>query len=307
MSANVKTGVGGSDVAAILGLSPYKTPAEVYARIVHGTPEAKGVRLRLGQIAEPHILQDYCDRHDLSMMDLQRNVEIVHPVKPYMRGELDALKTGKAFGVECKLVGQRQAERWGADGSDDIPDEYLVQVAWYSMLADIGYMAIAAWFDGGGDYREFRYERNLELEGRLRELVEKFWTDHVEKKVPPSLLGAHADTVRLIYPRGNGTVREAVGEEIFAISAYAGAHKEHAEAAAKLESIKAGLQGRIADADGLVSPQGRVTWKKSKDGTQTDYEAACKEAGVKPEIIAKHTTVKPGSRRFLWHPTKGDE
>lgn len=303
MSATIKGGIGGSDIAAIVGMSPYKSAADVYARITEGTDNKAGTRARLGKLAEAEILSDFCERHDLDPKALERNVEIALPAKPHFRGELDARK-GAEFGVECKLVGFRQADRWGADGSDHLPDEYLCQVAWYAMLAGLPVMHVAAWFDGGGDYREFVYTRNTTLEASLVEAADRFWTDHVLAKQPPSLVGASPETVRALYPGGNGNVREATAEEVELIDAYARQRAAREQCEEHEENLKAKLQAAIADADGLYSTIGKITWKAAKASKKTDWEAVAKACNASTALIGEHTEERPGSRRFLWTPNK---
>lgn len=54
-------GIGGSDIAALLDLSPYKTPLELWAeKVGHpGIKESQGIHLRFGQHVEPFIAKEY--------------------------------------------------------------------------------------------------------------------------------------------------------------------------------------------------------------------------------------------------------
>lgn len=304
MSATITRGIGGSDIAAIVGMSPYKSAFDVYARIIHGEDPRDGVRLRLGNLAEPEIIKDYCERHSLDPTKLERNVELADSKKPWRRGELDALLRGN-HGIECKLVGFRQADRWGDDGSDYIPDEYLCQVAWYCMLADVPFMRIAAWFDGGGDYREFQYDRNGDLEAGLADAADKFWKDHVEAGVPPSVAGASSDAVRRVFPAGNGKLREATPEEAQLVTEFAAAYEARRNAEEVEKDLKGKLQAAIGDNDGLHCELGRVTWKQVKQKQKTDWEAVAKALNPPADLIDANTHQPAGYRRFLFTPKKG--
>jgi predicted phage-related endonuclease len=74
--------------------------------------------------------------------------------------------------------------------------QYLVQVAFYCMVtdADCAYIAVLI---GGNQYRQFKYERNLELEAMLKEKALEFWT-RVENRQPPAPT-AQID-LRLMFP-----------------------------------------------------------------------------------------------------------
>jgi putative phage-type endonuclease len=300
----MQRGIGGSDVAAIVGLSPYKTPADVYARIIEGVSSKSGTRARLGSIAEPHILSDYCERNSFPLDKFERNVELQRDDKPYMRGELDALFRGN-HGVECKLVGFRQADRWGQDGSDHMPEEYVCQCAWYAMLAGVGRIEVAAWFDGGGDYRQFRYERSEALESTLIANVEKFWTDHVEKRVPPSLAGASPESIRAIFPVNNGQLRAATLDESELIAEFSHARDNRKLAEEREADLKGKLQAAIGDLDGIYGPDGKATWKQVRTNPKTDWESVAKACNPAPALIDQHTTTPAGFRRFLFTPKKG--
>ena len=55
----------------------------------------------------------------------------------------------------------------------------------------------------------------------------------------------------------------------------------------------------MGEASTLVSRLGRFTYRATKDSTHVDWRAAVMAANVPAEIVAAHTTVKPGVRRFL--------
>jgi predicted phage-related endonuclease len=304
MSQAITRGIGGSDIAAIVGLSSYKTPFDVYARITTGDTSKAGTRARLGNLAEPEILKDYCERNSFPLTAFERNVEISLPGKPHFRGELDALFRDN-HGVECKLVGFRQADRWGMDGSDNIPDEYLCQVAWYAMLADLPHINIAAWFDGGGDYREFRYDRSPELEGSLAEKADKFWTDHVLAGVPPVPTGAKVESIQAVYPTANTNLRQATATEADLLAEGFAAYESAKNAEDELKDVKGRLQGCIGKDEGIYSTLGKVTWKNVKVSPKTDWEALAKSLNPPDELIKEYTSQPAGYRRFLFTPKKG--
>ncbi len=54
-------GIGGSDIAALLGLSPYKTALQLWAeKVGHpGALQPQGIHLRFGQHLEPFVASEY--------------------------------------------------------------------------------------------------------------------------------------------------------------------------------------------------------------------------------------------------------
>lgn len=305
MSATVKTGIGGSDIAAIAGIHPYKTAADVYARVI-GADVAEpfdNARMALGRAMEGHIIAEYCKRHDLDQAALERNVELSHPIQRWLRGEPDALLRSQRLGIEAKLVvSPRQYARWGEAGSDSVPDEYLLQCHWYAALADTERFVVVAFIEG--DLREYEIPRDREMENTLFDLAAKFWRDHVEKRIPPPLEGCDPATLRALFPRNAKPLRDATPEEAVMMQNYMATKASADEWGAMLESRKAELQAVIGDGEGLLSPLGRVTWKNNKDGKATDWQAVALAAGATKDLIEKHTVTKPGARVFRFSPAK---
>lgn len=305
MSAKIRNGIGGSDIAAIVGVHPFKTKADVYARIVHGGEQQDNHRMRLGRVAEPAIIEDYAQRHGIDFAKIERNVELVDAKRPFIRGELDGLVRGD-HGIEAKLVvSPYQFALWGAEVSDEIPDQYLCQVAWYCMLAAVPRMVIVVWLND--DAREYEYVRNADFEEKLAYAGERFWHDHILKQVPPSLVGANPASIRAIFPRNNRPLRNATDDEVALVQQFAQARESRIAAETSEESFKAALQGSIADAEGIVFPGGKITWKAAKESEATDWKAVAHALNAPSEVVRKFTTQKPGSRRFLYLPAKKEK
>lgn len=304
MSATVKSGIGGSDVAAIAGVHPYKTAADVYARLVADVePIFDNARMALGRAMEGHIVNEFCKRRGLDPSTLERNPEIVHPAQAWRRGEPDALHRASRLGIEAKLVvSPRQYVRWGEAGSDSVPDEYLLQCHWYAALADTERFVIVAFIEG--DLREYEIPRDREIEGMLLEIGAKFWRDHVEKKVPPPLVGCDPATLRALFPRNAKPLRDATAEEATIMQNYGAARASAEEWEKVADNLKAELQTIIGDSEGIKCPLGKITWKNNKDGQATDWQAVALALGAKPDLIKQHTVTKPGARVFRFSPAK---
>lgn len=304
MSATVRNGIGGSDIAALAGVHPYKTAADVYARLVANVePTFDNARMALGRAMEGHIINEYCKAHEIDPASLDRNPELVHPVQKWRRGEPDALIHSIRLGIEAKLVvSPRQHLRWGEVGTDKVPDEYLLQVHWYAALANTDRFVVVAFIEG--DLREYEIPRDKELEQTLAEIGAKFMRDHVEKQVPPPLDGCAPETLRALFPSNRNALRDATPEEAARIMAYAHAKTALDDAEALHGRLKGELQVAIGDSEGLQSPFGRVTWKCNKEGRSTDWQAVALAAGAPKDLITKHTVTKPGARVFRFAPAK---
>lgn len=64
-----KLGIGGSDIAPIMGLSPYSTPLDVYRDKMNPAViyEEESEDLKRGARVEKYILQEYCEVNNCAL------------------------------------------------------------------------------------------------------------------------------------------------------------------------------------------------------------------------------------------------
>lgn len=305
MSETERGGIGGTDIAAIAGVHPYKTGFDVYARIVEGlefTPdEAASVRMDAGRFLEPWLLTRYMEAHDIDPSTVARNIEMADAEHSFLRGEADALAPGLV--IEAKTVWSwRQYERWGDPGTDAMPIEYLMQVAWYCMLSDRDAAAVIVLIDG--EVREYKYQRDRELEAALRDKAVQFWRDHIEPKVPPTMIGASPESVNVVYRKPKADARKALPVEASLLERWREASAIAAAANKAKDELAAQVKDAIRDAAGIETDGGAALWTPNADKDVTDWEAVARELGATPDLIGKHTTIKPGARVLRWKETK---
>ncbi len=183
--------IGGSDIASILGISPWKTALDLYHEKIGNTEEIEQTEpMRWGKKLESPILSEYKERHAGS--DVTASPEIVHPKYRYMVGHLDAFNNTEDVVVEIKNI-SRTAKQWA---NDSIPTYYRCQVAYYCALTQRDTAHVAILFHGS-QYKELLYESDKEWEENLLMEVEKFWW-HVQNRKPPA-----ASTISDIINHGN--------------------------------------------------------------------------------------------------------
>ena len=131
--------IGGTDAAAILGLSPYRSPWDLW-RIAHGgaTPEhIDNALLARGRIVEPALLGWYAAKIGVDSGSIPA-VVACNSDAPWMVGTLDGYIADDRRVVEWKTDLHRD-DRWPPDGStvsspDEIPADYWVQICWYMAI-----------------------------------------------------------------------------------------------------------------------------------------------------------------------------
>lgn len=200
--------IGSSDIAAVLGISPWKTPVDLYfEKIAEDTPlDNDTAILRRGRRLEPVILEILQEDFDFWVVD--RNRRIVHPEFSFLAAEQDFVYSAivspdggrmDAHG-EIKSVGFNRAG-WGESGSQEVPSYYIAQAMYASAIAQAPELTVAASFSFD-DTRTYRFDYDAVLGDALIEKARSFWVDHVLAKVPPAAITAD-DTKTLLKRYGS--------------------------------------------------------------------------------------------------------
>ncbi len=195
-----RLGIGGSDIAAIVGINKWLTPLDVYLEKI-STEEPYEEECSLmgpnpmewGNIMEPVIIQHFERATELNCITGLET--FVHPEYPYMRANVDAKIIGEDALLECKTAGQFMANQWSNLGGDNIPEPYLLQCAYYAEVANVSKVYIAVLI-GGNDFRVYNYDRNPALGKLILSKVTNFWENHVLKEIPPEPINLE-DSVKL--------------------------------------------------------------------------------------------------------------
>jgi putative phage-type endonuclease len=207
--------IGGSDVATILGLNPYKTALELYheKRGTLDRPDlSENFAVEAGNVLEDGIAALAASKMTRKWgreVKLRRsNLTLVNPKYEWLTIHIDRDVVGEDRGVECKNVGSRAAKHWGEEGSDEIPDYYLPQPHAYMLVKDYPVWTVAAYF-GGDDLRLFEIESSKDWRELIVEATHDFWFYQVLKGVPPPLdLDAPRaqQVLQRVYPGTDGTI-----------------------------------------------------------------------------------------------------
>src|SRR6185369_13191468 len=158
--------IGGSDVACILGLNPFKTALELYAE-KRGELEpadlSENENVEAGVVLEDAIADLTARRMTRRLgreIKLRRcNLTLTHPKYDWLTIHIDRDVVGEDRGVEIKNVGARAARFWGEQDTDEIPDYYLPQPHTYMLVKDYPAWTVSGYF-GGSDLRLYEIAAN---------------------------------------------------------------------------------------------------------------------------------------------------
>lgn len=294
-----KRGIGGSDAAAVCGVSKWRGPLTVYM-------EKKGLLERSepgeaaywGTTLEDVVAKEFTKRTGLRVR--KRNAMFRHPRYPWMLADVDREMVGANVGLECKTTSAYQSEQWK---DDELPDEYYLQIQHY--ITVMGWEACwIAVLIGGQRFVFKKVERNGALMSQIVEKEREFWEEHILKDIPPAI--GMADNAAEIWPEDTDAEMVPADEiaEQLAIELEV-ARQEKSEAESRENALILKLQEIIGDRQGI---EGIATWKKSKDSVKVDLERVMSDMArlipdgdkVQRELMERYSILKPGSRRFLF-------
>lgn len=242
--------LGASEVAAVCGLDPMKSAADVWAtkRGYLGQDESEAAEM--GNLIEPVLLKKYA-----AGRKLERPGTII---RGYRAATLDGIV--EAVNVQAKVVGARMLFHW----QDGVPDYVQAQVQSEMFITELHLTDVVALL-GGTDYQVFRVERDDEAIAAINEVCARFWRDYVlGGRLPDISMSRRARIiVAAQYPKGAG-MGFAVPEFTKMAERYAQLGRAAKLATEAREELAISMKLAIGEREGLEWPGGKVTWRGKK-------------------------------------------
>lgn len=292
-------GISATDVAPIVGVSPWRSRISVWQeKRGEAPPWVDTDRTRWGNLLEPVIRSDYAERHGVRV---EVPGTLAHPDAEWMLATPDGvayLSAEPLNGLEIKCHTIRLAHMYGAPGTDEIPLHEVCQCAWNLAVTGLERWDHVVFMDG--QPVEYVVMRDDELIGQLREQCERFLVDNVRggavpepdgtddfsswllqkwKANPNPMIAANpADEVSLQHPTEQRRMR--FGEVIARAKEI---RAEAAEIEREHERIIQALKLKIQDAEGLAwtndagKPE-KITWKRSKPSVRVDMGGIARDS-----------------------------
>ena len=286
--------LGGSDLGAICGLSTYRTALDVYLdKTSDDIREETNAAMRWGNLLEDVVAKEYAEVTGQTI-EIEPNT-IYHPSMKFLAANIDRWVGDKEYVLECKTAGFNKGKEWGDLGTDQIPESYLVQVAFYAAICDVPKVDIAVLI-GGQDFRIYTYNRNKELEDKLIKIACNFWHNHIEKRIPPKCVNTE-DTFHL-FPESHHHKIVAESNILEKWEELKIAREEEVRIQSTIEKIKVEIQEFMRDYDVLIDNNGNViaTWKNTAPRSCFDLKRFKEDA---KEMYLKYVNYAKQSRVFL--------
>lgn len=193
-----KNYIGGSDIAAVMGMSRYSTPLKLWLeKTGQAEPDdlSQVEAVQLGTELEDFVARKFA-RETGKKVRKQKKM-YVHKDYPYMAAHVDRLITGSDEILECKTCSAYKENEWAditveeeINGKNKtvvkykIPQEYVLQVIWYLGITGKKLAHIAVLI-GGQKFKKRKIEFDKELFNLMVDMAKTFWNAVQTKTLPP--------------------------------------------------------------------------------------------------------------------------
>ena len=287
-----KQGIGGSDVASLLGISKWKSEIELWLDKTNQTnePHVENEAMQWGTIMEPIIRNHFAEVTGKTVVELKAMLQ--HPEHPFMLADVDGVTVDDAGNpaiLEIKTASEFKRSEW----EEDVPAYYQTQIQHYLCVTGIK-KAYCVVLIGGNSFKIYEVDADDEIQAMLIAVEKNFW-NKVQNMIRPEMDGSDAAKNLLDSLYRGGVSEEIVmpEEAIEYVDAYIEACVEEDNAKAKKQEASNHIKEIMGDYDKATCLGHSISWKPvSSERLDTK---ALKEQ--EPEIYAKYakTTV---ARRF---------
>lgn len=314
--------LGGSDIAAVMGLSPWQTPVELWMEKTGRTPREEPDEARRRMFERGHKLEPFIrDMVIQKLQDMGCEVELIACNRrfadkdhPFLACEIDfelritgLLEIGgreyqlqaEEVNADAKSVSGFARKKWGTDSNEDVPIEYAAQFM-HGLGITGRRLCLVAALRSFDDVDVYWTVRDDETVAAMREKAVLFWTGHVLTDTAPDPY-TFSD-IKLLWPTDNGEAVDATPE----IAEKVGQLRRIKAQIKEWEEAEEALTFEIGDyirPHSLLKFAGQelCTWK-AQASTRLDQKRLKEE---QPEIHAKYCTTSTTRVLRLKAPKKG--
>lgn len=252
--------IGASDAAAVMGMSRYKTPIQLWSEKT-GLLEAEDIsqkfQVRFGNKAEDIVAEFFEEESGLKVSKVAETA--YHPKHKFIAANIDRWIKSEGTFVELKTASARKKAEWE---NDDLPAEYLIQCQHTMLVKNLSYCYIAVVF-GNEEFYSKRIERDDYFIAVLLKNEITFWNDYVLKKVMPKLIqSADTDTLNRLYPHQvPGSERQLNDEAAKIAQARQALLQDKKMITDQLDQMDAQLKAMMGEYETGIAGQYKITYK----------------------------------------------
>lgn len=303
-----------TDVAAILGIHPYRSQMEVWLdKTGRSEPKPASISMMKGTTLEPLIRKLWTEKHHLKIFKPELDQSFVFSNSDFplwlasIDGQVQQNATLELF--EAKHTDNRKWKSfdgiwsdWGEEGSEDIPDQHAAQV-----LVGMACSGLQAWNLGAiitNEFRTYRGGRDDLLISSLYEMSAKWWNDFVKQdRIPPADGSKSTDrALAQMFPRNAGTdLVPANAAQTALVKQLRAARVVTKMAEADEAQVIQNLKKEIGDRAGLQGVDWKIYWKLTEPKPKPDFER------IADHLISQYSVPEPEVSRLKAEITKTAE
>ena len=265
--------IGGSDIAAVMNMSRWKTPLKLWLeKTGEVEPEdlSQNEKVQLGTELEEFVAQKFS--RETGKQVRKQTKMYVHKDYPFMVAHVDRLITGTDEILECKTCGSYKEDEWAEVSEiieengkkvekiiEKVPVEYVLQVIWYLGITGKRVAHIAVLI-GGQKFKKRIIEFDKELFDLMVETAKDFWHS-VQTKTPPCVSANDNEVLTQIFPTHNDELLDKPEFED-KVTKIKQLKAEITVLTDEKDMLETELKSTICNHLGLITQKYKVTWKE---------------------------------------------
>ena len=263
-------GIGGSDIASMLGINPFHSPLALYWDKVSNIEidEEENVPAEVGIALEPFmkkkLIKWLAKNEGREVMIHDCKYILQHHTNPLALANVDGIpefEDGELCVAEYKTTSERNYKLWEGD---NIPDYYYLQTQWYLYTTGLE-ICYLAFLIGNRKFDVKIIERNNAVIEQLVKQTKDFWEDFIIPRIPPSPDGSisSGQTIKRMYPEEEaGKIIDITNMENQKLIEQLDAIKNMAKNLKKEQDEKKQLfQVQMGDAEQAICGEKMINWK----------------------------------------------
>lgn len=186
-----RRGIGGSDAASILGVSPFKTARDLYYDklkiVTYEDPEENWVQKKMGHLLEDLVAEIFHVRTGYEIYQVKKM--FYHPKYPFMLADVDyfiTMPNGETAILEIKTTNYNATDHWWVNGVEAVPVNYEIQGRHYMAVMNVNHVFFCCLYGNSEQETIIRHiVRDMDYEEELIALEGDFWNNHILTRTPP--------------------------------------------------------------------------------------------------------------------------
>lgn len=278
--------IGGSDAAACMNMSRWRSKLDVYVEKTGMLPPediSEKLAVWLGNELEDVVAKRFEKETGKKVRRVNR-ASTNKDLPEYILCHVDRDVVGEDAILECKTADSSKAKEWQAD---EVPTEYIIQCMHNLMVTGAAYCYVACLL-GNRKFVWKRIDRDEELIAQIKKAEIDLWENHIVPKVMPMEFCEFDDeTLKKLFPHAVKDKTLLIDDESveLKIESIKEMDAEIKEIEKKRDVLKAEIIALFKDAERIETPKGYYATLKEQAGST--YQVTRKPGRVLKTTIPK--------------------